>query len=171
MTPAMLSALDAAALANAEGFGVEPFAECWTAAAGAIFADATSPYYQDPRMARFGKGNAKARLAAWRSGGKRPGGSPPKERTRAETGIYRLATFRKDGTVTITWQAGACGLVANLPSVHLARGWRILATAAVAKGLTPRHVRRDPGNYAALLAAAPDAPEPILPEPVRPRVD
>ena len=167
MTAEMLKALDEHALYTAEGFGVEPFADCWKVAASYLLRQ-PGPYEGDHRLGCFTMKNAEDRLSVWRNGGKRRNSTTPQEEIRAEVGICRAATFRKDRTVTIAWQARVQGIRANFPTIHLARGWRALAKQAVADGLTPRHVRRDAENYPALLAAAPDLPEPTLPEPVNP---
>jgi hypothetical protein len=172
MTPAMLEALDAEALKVASEFGLDvPMASNWLTAASIMFADPTCPYYQDPRLALFKRGNANNRLKCWRNGGtRRPYVTRPKRcGTTVETGIYRVATFRKDGGVTVSWEASAGRCRAAFPTIHLARAWRHLAREAQAQGLPARSVRRDPYFYDRLLADGPPIrEEPMLPAPVHP---
>lgn len=85
---------------------------------------------------------------------KRP--TPRKISRAVEPRILEIQTFRSwdpEGSLcppSIAYRAQIQRVSASFPVVEMARGWLIACEAAIAKGLTPRHVQRGPQYWAQL---------------------
>jgi hypothetical protein len=168
--PELIAALDAEAVQTARCWGSDaPAPKHWRAAANYLGGLAGGQWEGHPTLVFYSAHLSQQDARRWEGRVKPPAVTPLRERLRVEVGVYRLTTWPRSGRRTV-WQAAAGPSAANFPTLAQARGWRVLALEAHARGEVPTAViSRSRKGEARILAAAPDLPEPILPEPICPQ--
>ena len=167
--PEMVAALDALAVQVAKDWGEEkPRPVHWRSAAGHLGGQMWGKWEGHPTLVFYPASLSRQDARRWAGYVKPACTRSPRERLAVEPGIRRTTTWPAAGP-RIRWEAEAGPSSATFPSLAQARGWRVLALQALGRGEVPGAViSRTRRGEAAILAAAPGLPEPILPEPVHP---
>jgi hypothetical protein len=167
--PELIAALDAEAVAVARYWGSDaPAPKHWRAAANYLGGLAGGQWEGHPALTQYPVTLSQKDARRWAGCVNSPVVKPLRESLHVETGIHRVTSWPRSGR-RISWQATVGSSAASFPTLAQARGWRVLALEAIARGEVPRAaISRSRKGEARILAAAPDLPEPILPEPVNP---